>query len=172
MSPEAQTEAKFRVGDILVEQINDYLDRSTSPVSGGPYKPQKKDGSASQLFMEGDMRAEITFIETDDGVEVGIFDGAPDKEIKKAYNHNVGDTLPTRRFIPLEDETFKRDIMSKVKKAVSEVRQDFAEFDVKEQDQSEDSPSNQVEMVQSKSERKKTIGDILRALGGIEFENF
>ena len=106
LSREAKTRAKDEAGRILVEEINSFLDRSTSPVSGGRFKSQKKDGTASLLFEQGDMRSSITFKKRQgNDIEVGVFNK---REAPKAFNHNEGDTLPQRKFIPADGENFKR----------------------------------------------------------------
>lgn len=54
-----------------------------------------------------------------DEIEVGVY--ASD-EIRKAYNHNIGDTLPRRQFIPDEDQVFKKPIMNKVNRKIKEFK--------------------------------------------------
>ncbi len=110
-------EIKELVGNFVVEQINLYLDGSNSPVSGGSFKKFKKDKSASQLFEEGDLRANIISESVQGGIKVGVFN--PD-EAPKAFNHNVGDTLPQRKFIPFEDENFKKPIIDGIKRIIKE----------------------------------------------------
>jgi hypothetical protein len=111
-------EAKIQIGNFLVDKINQFLDSSTSPVSGGAFKKKKATGASSQLFEKGDMRSAITFTEFRDGVEVGVFD---DSQAPKAFNHNTGDTLPTRQFIPTEDQNFKRVINTGMKDIISQL---------------------------------------------------
>lgn len=137
-----KTRAKDEAGRIIIDEINNYLDGSTSPVSGGRFKAFKKDGKPSQLFQEGDLRSAIVFKRREgNAIEVGVFskDEAP-----IAYNHNEGDTLPQRRFIPSEEEDFKRGIMRRVESAIDEIR---------------------------KEKESKTIGSILEAIEGIELES-
>jgi hypothetical protein len=50
-------------------------------------------------------------------ITIGIID---EDEAPKAYNHNVGDTLPKRQFIPNEDQNFKREILRGVSRIVEE----------------------------------------------------
>jgi hypothetical protein len=49
---------------------------------------------------------------------VGVFDS---DEAPKAYNHNVGDTLPQRQFIPMEDQNFKSEIMAGIDEVIEEI---------------------------------------------------
>jgi len=122
MSEAKKTKAKRLVGELLVEEINNYLDSSKSPVSKAPFKKKKADGTTSRLFEDGDLRSQITFLEHDKGVKVGIFENAPEVEKLKSYNHNVGDTLPQRQFIPMPDQEFKKQIKSKIRQTIEEVR--------------------------------------------------
>ena len=68
------------------------------------------------------MRANITFEETVDGIEVGIFEDADEIERLKAFNHNTGDTLPQRQFIPNDNQNFKKSIMNKVNVEIDVIR--------------------------------------------------
>lgn len=124
-----KAEAKILAGEILVEQINLHLDKSESPVSGGSYKRKLADGkSNSRLFEDGDMRSQITFEELDsDHIMVGIFENAPEVERLKSYNHNVGDTLPRRQFIPAPNRKFKESIMKKVNNAIQPIKEESKE---------------------------------------------
>ena len=117
---------KTEVGLFVVDQINDFLDRSTSPVSGGQFKKKRKDKKPSKLFEDGDMRSQITFAEFKDGVDVGIFSNAPLVEKLKAFNHNVGDTLPRRQFVPDKKQKFKRKINTGIKKIIEKLSKDAA----------------------------------------------
>ena len=116
---EARREAKTIAGEILVEETLKDLDRSRSPVKDAPYKRKKKDGTLSELREDGDLWASITFEETAGGVKYGVFN---DLEAPKAFNHNTGDTLPTRRFIPRNKEMPRDPIMNKVNRAVQRIR--------------------------------------------------
>lgn len=108
---------KSLVADAIIEEINVYLDGSLSPVSGGQYKKFRADKKPSLLYEEGDLRSSLDWKPTTSKtkLKIGVFDK---QETPKAYNHNVGDTLPVRRFIPLEDETFKRPIISKIRNII------------------------------------------------------
>jgi len=122
LTREQKTQAKSEAGRLIVEGINDYLDKSKSPVSGGEFKVKKKDGERSILFEEGDLRDAITSKNRKgDEIEVGVFKSS---ERAKSYNHNIGDTVPTRRFIPGEDENFKKTIMSRVNQRIKEIKED------------------------------------------------
>ena len=124
--------AKRAAGEAIVEGINSVLDTSSSPVMGGQFKSLKADKTRSRLFEDGDMRAHISFEEMmeSDHIEVGIFENAPEIERLKSYNHNKGDTLPKREFIPAPNKKFKTSIMKKANSAIDTVRAE-AEEDAK-----------------------------------------
>ena len=123
LNQEEKSRAKTTAGQILVDSINEFLDKSDTPVSGGKFKKKKEDGTNSQLFEFGDMRASISFEEADtDHVEVGIFDSAPEVEKLKSFNHNKGDTLPKREFIAAPNKRFKEEIMKKVDASIDVIK--------------------------------------------------
>ena len=112
-------EAKIQIGNFLVDKINQFLDRSTSPVSGGAFKKKLKKGGSSTLFDRGDMRAALTFSEFRDGVDVGIFN---DSQAIKAHGHNTGGGhLPVRQIIPNEKEKFKQVINTGMRNIISKL---------------------------------------------------
>lgn len=121
-SEEEKLIIKSRVSTFLVEQIQTFLDGSNSPVSGGKFKTSKANGDPSQLFERGTMRS---FIDARDAsvntIDVGIFQDAPQVERLKSFNHNVGDTVPERRFIPEKDQNFKRQITTGIQSIINEV---------------------------------------------------
>lgn len=125
LTQEEKSKAKRESGIVIVDEINKFLDRSTSPVEGGRFKERKADGSRSSLFEFGDMRSQITFEELGtDHIDVGIFEGAPTKERLKAFNHGTGDTVPKREFIAAPNKRFKKSIMNKVSRIVKIIKED------------------------------------------------
>lgn len=112
-----------KIGEFLLEKINQKLDQSNSPVKGGKFKKKKADGSSSQLFEEGDLRINIDYRPHRRGVKVGVFDDSEEVERLKSFNHNTGDTLPKREFIPNASDSeagFKGDINRGVSKLINE----------------------------------------------------
>ncbi len=125
--------AKQEAGEIIVEEIQRHLDQSKSPVKNGKFKLRKADGQRSELFEFGDMRAQITFEELEgDEIEVGIFDTAPEVERLKSFNHNVGDTVPQRRFVPSPNQVFKASIMKRVNDNTESIREESQEQEVED----------------------------------------
>lgn len=125
LNEDEKLRAKRLAGNILVQSINEFLDRSTSPVVGDRYKSSLANNEGkSRLFEDGDMRAHITFEELEsDHVEVGIFESAPEIERLKAFNHTTGDTLPQRQFIAPPNRRFKKEIMERVEQSLEPVRE-------------------------------------------------
>ena len=121
-SPEDKKIIKTRVGRFLVDQIGEFLDSSKSPVSGGGYKRTKKDGTPSILEDKGTMRAHIETRDVSANIlSTGIFSDAPTKENLKSFNHNVGDTLPQRQFIPAPKQKYKKQILTGIRAIIDEV---------------------------------------------------
>lgn len=115
-----------QVGEYLLDSILDYVGSSTSPVSGGSFKKNlspayaKLSGKDSaNLDLTGSMLDSLVFVANPESnsVTLGIFDS---DEIPKAFNHNTGDTLPKRQFLPNEDQSFKAEILRGVSKIVEE----------------------------------------------------
>lgn len=126
-------EVKREIGNFVKESILDRVGDGKSPVSGGAwkrslspeYKKQKAKKSSvtfANLELKGDMLDSLDFRPKKDAVEVGIYGDT--LQDKKAYNHNTGDTLPTRRFIPRPGEKFKRDIESEIRGIVKQYYSD------------------------------------------------
>ena len=126
--PEAKREdIKREVGFIIIDRINEHLNRSESPVKNGKFKSRLADGDRSRLLDTGDMRAEIEFQTNATGVEVGVFDK---NETGKAYAHNTGFAgHPVlsgrgleRQFIPAPGSDFVSSIEDEIKDVVDKVK--------------------------------------------------
>jgi hypothetical protein len=106
---------KAEVGDFVLVSILDYVGEGKSPVSGRAFKQLDKNYADEEkggrrtpnLELEGDMLRSLEFKNTSKGIEIGIFDSS---QAPKAYNHNVGDTLPKRQFIPEPRQRFVGEI--------------------------------------------------------------
>jgi hypothetical protein len=129
--PESKREELVdEVGEYLLDSILDYVGESKSPVAGGEFK---KDLSDSYKKISGKTNANLDFTGSmldslqiipdyeNGSVIIGVFD--PD-ETPKAFNHNVGDTLPKRQFIPSEGELLKAEIIRGVKRIIEEYLED------------------------------------------------
>lgn len=127
---EEKRAALEHAADVLKDQILNYMGNATSPVSGHgrfpaltkDYKEKKvaQGGSAiPDLELFGDLKDSIqTYVR---GNRIGV--KITGKEAKKADGHcNLSgkSELPLRRFIPDDDEMWKRDIMAQIGEAIEE----------------------------------------------------
>jgi hypothetical protein len=136
-----QDQAKQDVGEFIRDEIFRFVSSGNSPVAGRgafqrlskEYADNEKGGNrTANLELEGDMLDSLEFELTSRGIEIGIFDSG---EQGKADGHNnfSGDSkLPTRRFIPDDNETFKSQIMSGVRQILNQYREDFDPFDLRD----------------------------------------
>jgi len=126
---ESRKAALNDVGEFIRDSILDYVGEGKSPVKGeGSFKKlnknyadnQKSGDRLANLDLNGDMLDALDFRTsvTASKITVGIFRKS---EAIKAYNHNVGDTLPKRRFIPDESQEFKEEI----KRGIKRILQDY-----------------------------------------------
>jgi len=127
LTVDQKEEVKARIGEVLSNEVNRYLKRSETPVNDGEFlKPLSKEYAKrsgkrnSDMFLDGDMLAQLTFEQYRDGIDFGIFD--PDEAIKAYAHHTSYKGHPTikrtdlkRQFIPKEKGgTFNEDIESKI----------------------------------------------------------
>ena len=125
LSSDEKEDIKEMVGDLLLEEIESFLDRSTSPVNKGKYEKNKADGEPSTLELTGDMRSTLEWSSVRGGVKVGIFEP---NEAPKAYRHNTGDKgMPLRQFIPEKGIGFNKTITNKIKSLVLNAIEDQKE---------------------------------------------
>jgi hypothetical protein len=117
-------EALNDIGEFLIDSILDYVSRSISPVNGGSFQAklsreyaEREGKSRANLDLNGDMLDSLGFGVIGETIKIMITDK---DQIPKAYNHNVGDTLPQRQFIPDDDQTFKSDILRGVNRIIAE----------------------------------------------------
>ena len=132
-------EAKEEIGRLIVEGIQDHLDRSESPVFNGKYQERKIDGERSILLDEYDMRPAIeSKNRKGDYIEVGVYKKA---EVKKAFGHNSGFKghpneakmkKHRREFIPASNKRFKDSIMERVEQRLGELRRGQQETELEE----------------------------------------
>ena len=129
LSSDQKEDIKEMVGDLLLEEIETFLDESKSPVNGKTFK-RKADGEPSQLYLTGDMRSVLEWQSVKGGIKVGIFGNG---ETEKAFAHNTGAkitkdfTMPKRQFIPESDQTFFKPIIQKAKELILNAIEDQEE---------------------------------------------
>lgn len=130
------------IGVTLIDEITQYLDKGTTPVSKGKYKrslnkeykekktKEGKKGFADMQLTES-MLNNLTIKPTKKDVEIKLTDST---EKKKAYAHNTGykghpsleNPKLKRQWLPDDDkgETFKRTITKKIKDIINDASDD------------------------------------------------
>ena len=116
-------DANFAAGEVAVDAIREYAQQRKSTVKGvnGKYaklskeyavRKQEQVGNKSpNLELTGSMLDGLQVDSDDDGFIIRV----DDADVEKAYNHQVGDTLPKRQFLPLDNQTFKGEILKRIK---------------------------------------------------------
>lgn len=135
----AKEDIQQQVGQFLVDAILETVVDAKSPVTGRNFKKLTKDYAEKKveeggnpipnLDLFGDMLNDLTFRPTDNGIEIGYFNS---DQAGKADGHNnfSGESrIPTRRFIPFEEENFTRRIQDQAKQLITNILADEIELD-------------------------------------------
>lgn len=129
LSASKRSELKDLIQAIVEDNLFNDISRGISPVDGSRFKGLSKEYKKAKVAMggegkpnlelEGNMLSSLT---TRFARNKLILEISKDKETPKAYNHLIGDTLPQRQFLPIEDgQLFRKGIMSQIKQAIDEV---------------------------------------------------
>ena len=115
------------IGEYLKVTILDFVGDSRSPVSGAPDFRDKKDGESSILDDQGDLLDSLDFKinRSATSVDIGFFEK---DQAAKAFGHAtrmeghpwLDGKVPRRQIIPLEEESFKREIKSGIKMVIED----------------------------------------------------
>lgn len=128
---ESRDEVLADIGEYLLDSVLDYVGSSKSPVAGGKFKKELSEAYSkiagkdqADLDLTGSMLDNLTFFTNPEDGTITLEISNSD-EIPKAYNHNVGDTLPERKFLPDDSngETFKAEII----RGVGRILEDYLE---------------------------------------------
>ena len=128
---EDREDAAFDAGNAALDAVKGYMEGSSSPVKGeGKFKALSKDYKKKKRKIAGNDKANLKlFGDLDEAMEIdadinSFTISIRDDNTEKAYNHNVGDTLPKRQFIPDDSrgETFKRSVVKKIKEQISKYK--------------------------------------------------
>lgn len=122
------------IGVTVLDEIVQYLDKGKTPVKNGQYKrslskeykeKKKKEGKATFADMQltESMLNNLRIDARKDSMTIKLTDRT---EKLKAYNHNKGETLPVRQWLPddSEDEELNIRIMKKVKDTIKDASED------------------------------------------------
>lgn len=128
---EDREDAAFDAGNAALDAVKGYMEGSSSPVKGeGKFKALSKEYKKKKRKIAGNDKANLKlFGDLDEAMEIDADENSftisiRDDNTEKAYNHNVGDTLPKRQFIPDDQrgETFKRSVVKKIKEQISKYK--------------------------------------------------
>ena len=134
--PEDEREdAAQEAGEIALQKVHEYMDKRVSPVNGqgkfealakGPYRKFKKSkvgNTKANLRLTGELIESMEVDADDRSFTISV--GGDESNIAKAYNHNEGDTVAQRQFLPNDDipnQTFKRGIVKAIKDTIKKYR--------------------------------------------------
>ena len=128
---EDREDAAYDAGNVALDAVKSYMAKQSSPVKGeGKFQALSKDYKKIKQKIAGNKKANLKlFGDLDESMEVEANDNSftisiREDNTEKAYNHNTGDTLPKRQFLPndAKNETFKRDVISKIKKEIKKYK--------------------------------------------------
>ena len=128
---EDREDAAFDAGNAALDAVKGYMEGSSSPVKGeGKFKALSKEYKKKKRKIAGNDKANLKlFGDLDEAMEIDADENSftisiRDDNTEKAYNHNVGDTLPKRQFIPDDQrgETFKRGVVAKIKEEIAKYK--------------------------------------------------
>ena len=129
---EDREDAAYDAGEAALGAVKSYMAKQVSPVKG-QYKrfaALSKDYKKIKQKVAGNKKANLKLYgDLDESMEVEADDGSftisirPDNTAK-AYNHNVGETVPQRQFLPddTNGETFKRNVVAKIKEQIAKYK--------------------------------------------------
>lgn len=124
-------EALERVAELVKTEVLEFVGDGKSPVQGGPWKRglspeykklKSKESSATFANMEltGEMLDALNAV-VKRGNKISLeITGSQAPKADGHNNHSGDSSLPERRFIPKDDETFKKSIWSDVKRILQE----------------------------------------------------
>jgi len=133
-----RAEAKKEIGSYIKEEIISKVQSGSSPVSGENFKQLSK--KYADRMKSGDRNPNLTLFEnllpaiesknrSGNDIEIGIYKAS---ETGKADGHNKHhdtseEKLSKRRFIPVEGQNFKKDIINGVKSIVNNYKEEASE---------------------------------------------
>ena len=133
IKPGKRKKANEDAGKYVLSEIKKFVKKEASPVKNqtnkwqGLEKKYKKwkrglgKGTRANLHLKGDMLDSVKVKADKKGFELKVTDKL---QKKKAYNHNVGDTLPKRQWLPNDEakQTFKKRILEGLRKRLGKFK--------------------------------------------------
>ena len=131
-------DAAFEAGEVALGKVHEYMDRQLSPVKGesyfralkkdSPYRKLKQKRVGNQnpnLRLTGKLIEAMEVDADESSFKIFVKKNRKNTDIKKAYNHNVGDTVIKRQFLPNDSkrgQTFKRSIVKAIKETIAKYK--------------------------------------------------
>lgn len=140
-------EAKQRCADLVLEEVLNTVGQARSPVAGESwksslskgYKAVKGDYSSNltaNMELHGDLLDNLECVVNPKGRLELRNTGRQTGKADGHNNHSGQSSLPQRRYIPDTGQTFKRDIIEKMKVILSDyVDEDSTDFDDEDEDE-------------------------------------
>jgi hypothetical protein len=123
-------DANFAAGEIALDAVKEYMSKQNSPVKGQrkfsalqdkkykQYKQRLVGNKKANLELTGGLKDGM-FVDSDqDGFTISV----DPENTEQAYNHQIGDTVLPRQFLPFDDGTFKKPIVDKIKKELGKYK--------------------------------------------------
>lgn len=137
---EDKEDAAHDAGEAALGAVKSYMESQSSPVSRqGRFKALSKEYKEKKRKIAGNSKANLKlFGDLDESLEVEADESSftisvqGKENILKGYNHNVGDTLPKRQFLPDEGQKFKRNIVAKIKEQIAKYEKPVKQEPTKE----------------------------------------
>ena len=139
-------DATFEAGEAALEKITEYMENRKTPVSGvknfralskeyAKIKQKRVGNKNPNLRLTGKLIESLDVESDNKSFSIRVIGK---KDTEKAYNHNTGDTVPKRQFLP--DDTkrsgpgskFKRDVVSVIKKTINRYKKPVKKQPVEE----------------------------------------
>ena len=127
---EDREDAALDAGEAALEKISEYMEKQRSPVKGergfpklskeyAAFKQVKVGNKNPNLRLTGNMLESLDVEADEESFTISVAGGR--QEVEKAYNHNIGDTLPKRQFLPddKKKQQFKGDVVKSIKEAIN-----------------------------------------------------
>lgn len=121
-------------GEAALEKISEYMEKRRSPVKGNnknfaelsdkyaKIKQKRVGNKKPNLRLTGELLESLD-VEADSNSFTLRVTGS-ENNIEKSYNHNVGDTVPKRQFLPNDanNEQLKGDVVKAIKDAIKKYK--------------------------------------------------
>lgn len=134
---EDREDAAYEAGEAALQKIHEFMGKERSPVKGekgfpklnkdyASFKQSKVGNKKPNLLLNGDLIESMEVESNESSFTISV-EGTTNK--LKAYNHNIGDTLPKRQFLPDDKrkQELKGDVVKAIKQAIARYKKPVQE---------------------------------------------